>query len=109
MAERAGRVSIEWNESWFVDTLTSGPVEALMQQKAQAVAATARGMAPVGKTGAPQCDTHPGQYRDSINVEVVHGSKRSRVKVTSDVPYAMNIERRLRVLGNALRAHQIGA
>lgn len=109
MAERARRVSIDWNETWFVDTLTSGPVEALMQQKAQAVAATARGMAPVGKTGAPQYDNHPSQYRDSINVELVHGSKRSRVKVTSGVPYAMKIERRLRVLGNALRAHQIGA
>ena len=97
-AGQNGSVEIEWNEAAFVDFLIGTETEAELQRRAEAVAQSAKAMAPV----------RTGRYRDSIRTQIEHGRKRSRVLIVADVPYAMKIESRMGVLRKAMQAHSLG-
>lgn len=81
------------NHAWFRAFLKSPAARSVAHGGAEKVLAAAQGIAPV-LTGA---------YRDSIHIESVT-TDRAVERVVSDVPYAMVIEARDRVLTRAIDA-----
>lgn len=84
-------MKMQWNESYFAKLGHSGPVTAILQAKAEEVAAAARAAAPV--------DT--GAYRDSITVRMKSSATRNVALVVAEDPKSLLIESKT---GNLVRA-----
>lgn len=88
----------EFNEAFFENLGRSPAVVSLCREKAEQIAAVARSTAPVGpdsRGGAP------GDYRDSIHVEIQHRGRRDAAVVVADNWKSMLIEANT---GNLVRA-----
>lgn len=91
---KVGRTSVEWNDEFFARVLNAPETIALLQRKADAVAAEAIATAPV--------DT--GEYQASIHTEVVQHPSRTVVRVVADAPHAWVVEANTGNLARALDA-----
>ena len=87
------KTRVEFNQSYFDNFMRTGPVEALVEARAEAVLATAKATAPV--------DT--GAYRDSIAVHKRAGQYRDAYVVEGSDPKTMIIEARTGNLARAVR------
>lgn len=97
--DNRGDVYIEWQPEAFTEILWLGGLMELTKAEAEKIAATARGIAPV----------RTGNYRDHIKIEQWHYGDRPHYAVIADVPYALKIESRQRVLKRAAVANGIGS
>lgn len=92
----AGRM--KWNNAFFSRLGHSPKVTAILQRKAEAVAARARAAAPV--------DT--GAYRDGIRVRIKSSASRNVALVIAEDPKSMLIESETGNLARALIAEKTG-
>lgn len=90
---------VELNDAFFEELGRSPAVVNLCREKAEEVAAIARSTAPVGpdsRGGAP------GDYRDSIRVEIQHRNRRNAAVVVADNWKSLLIESQTGNLARAL-------
>lgn len=91
-------MAVKFNNAFFSRLGHSARVTALLQRKAEAVAARARATAPV--------DT--GAYRDSIHVRIKSAATRNVALVVAEDPKSMFIESETGNLLRALNAEKSG-
>lgn len=90
----SGQTKVDFNESFFDAILHSAGVESLCRQKADAVLQEAKATAPV-KTG---------DYRDGIEIKVVHHAHRDTYQVVGTDAKTVLVESKRGVLARALKA-----
>lgn len=89
----SGQTKVDFNESFFDAIMHSAGVESLCRQKAEAVLQQAKATAPV--------DT--GDYRDGIEIKVVHHAHRDTYQVVGTDAKTMLIESKRGTLARALK------
>lgn len=98
----------EWNRHAMAELLSSPAVIGATKDAAEAIAESARAIAPVGKPGPPDYDKHPGRYKASIEVVRSGVGKDGRpvFDVHSELPYAAFVEGKYGVLHKAVKMHR---
>lgn len=89
----SGQTKVDFDESFFDAIMHSAGVESLCRQKAEAVLQEAKATAPV--------DT--GDYRDGIEIKVVHHAHRDTYQVVGTDAKTMLIESKRGTLARALK------
>lgn len=89
----SGQTKVDFDESFFDAIMHSAGVESLCRQKAEAVLQQAKATAPV--------DT--GDYRDGIEIKVVHHAHRDTYQVVGTDAKTMLIESKRGTLARALK------
>lgn len=90
---RSGQTKVDFNESFFDAIMHSAGVESLCRQKAEAVLQEAKATAPV--------DT--GDYRDGIEIKIVHHAHRDTYQVVGTDAKTMLVESKRGTLARALK------
>ena len=89
----SGQTKVDFNESFFDAIMHSAGVESLCRQKAEAVLQQAKATAPV--------DT--GDYRDGIEIKLVHHAHRTTYQVVGTDAKTMLVESKRGTLARALK------
>ena len=102
----SGQTKVDFNESFFDAIMHSAGVESLCRQKAESVLQEAKATAPVGNPDNPvytRPERHPGQYRDGLQIKVVHHAHRDTYQVVGTDAKTMLVESKRGTLARALK------